>query len=330
MATKMPGVVWKPIRRNYTARKRARTDCVILHIAVTEASSLQGWFNNPRAYASSHFYVRRDGTIEQYMDADYISWANGAGNSRSITVETQGMGSGKWTSAQVKSLARIAVWAHDRYGVPMRMMPNSRRSSKGVGYHRQGVDPYRVSGGEVWSKSYGKICPGHDRVKQVDDVVATATGSRIKPVANIEKKPVKRPKAKAGTKNKHLNKKQVKDVQRALAACGMYRGAIDGIAGPVTEEAIEYYQKHQLFGGLVADGMWGPVTKAHWQWVKKLQAAMNKWKGTAIAVDGDFGKKTQARVRELMTRNHGKAYKGVIDSIPGPVFCKMLGIPTHP
>lgn len=330
MTTKMPGVVWKPIRRNYTARKRARTDCVILHIGVTEASSLQGWFNNPRAYASSHFYVRRDGTIEQYMDADYISWANGDGNSRAITVETQGMGSGKWTSAQCNSLARICAWASSRYGVPMKVMANSRPSTKGVGYHRQGVDPYRVSGGEVWSKSYGKICPGFDRTPQIPGIVRGAAGGSVTPVGNVDKKPVKRPKAKAGTKNKHLNKKQVKDVQRALAACGMYRGAIDGIAGPVTEEAIEYYQKHQLFGNLVADGMWGPKTKAHWQWVKVLQTAMNKWKGYNLVVDGDFGKKTRDRVGDLMERNHGRAYKGVIDSIPGPVFCKMLGIPTHP
>lgn len=332
MATKMPGAVWKPIRRNYTARKRSHTDCVILHIAVTEASSLQGWFNNPRAYASSHFYVRRDGTIEQYIDADYISWANGDANPRAVTVETQGMGSGKWTSAQVKSLAHIAVWANDRYGVPMVMMPNSRPSSKGVGYHRQGVDPWRVSGGEVWSKSYGKICPGYDRVKQVDDVVATATGSRIKPVANIDKKPVKNPKPVKPRKykNSHLSKRQAKSIQRALANMGIYKGKIDGLPYGVTEEAIEYYQRHQLFGNLVVDGVWGPKTEAHFDWVQKLQTAMNKWKGYNLVVDGDFGKRTQARVRDLMERNHGRAYKGVIDSIPGPVFCKMLGIPTHP
>ncbi|WP_181150344.1 MULTISPECIES: N-acetylmuramoyl-L-alanine amidase [unclassified Arthrobacter] len=330
MTIKMPGVVWKPISRNYTKRKRSRTDCVILHIAVTEASSLKGWFNNPSAYASSHFYVRRDGTIEQYLGAEYISWANGAGNSRAITVETQGMGTGSWTGAQCKSLARICAWSHTKFGVRTTLMPNSRPSSKGIGYHRQGVNPWRVSGGELWSKSRGKICPGYDRIEQIPSIVANAAGGSYKPVANIEKKPVKNPKPVAGTKNKHLSKRQVKNVQRALAGHKIYRGAIDGIAGPVTEEAIEYYQRHQLFGGLVADGMWGPVTKAHYIWTKKLQSAMNKWKGYKIGVDGDYRSVTRGRVEDIMERNHGGAYKGVVDAIPGPVFCKMLGIPTHP
>lgn len=329
MTVKMPGAVWKPIKGNYTRRVRARTDCVILHIAVTEASSLHGWFSNPKAYASSHFYVRRDGTIEQYLGAEYISWANGAGNYRAITVETQGMGTGKWTSQQVEALARICAFAKSKFGVTMALMPNSKPSSKGVGYHRLGCDPWRVAGGESWSKAYGKICPGGERIPQIPGIVALAGGG-IDVVPVVDKKPIKKPKPTAGTKNKHLSKAQVKNVQKALQSMGYYKGAIDGVAGPVTEEAIEYYQMRQLFGKLVVDGVWGPKTEAHYKWVKTLQTAMNKWKGTTLAVDGDFGKRTKARVEELMERNHGRAYKGAIDAIPGPVFCKMLGVPTHP
>lgn len=329
MTIKMPGVVWKPINRNYTKRARARTDCVILHIAVTEASSLYGWFTNPNASASSHFYVRRDGTIEQYLGAEYISWANGAGNSRAITVETQGMGHGSWTSQQVAALARICAFAKSRFGVTMALMPNSKPSSKGVGYHRLGCDPWRVAGGESWSKAYGKICPGGDRIEQVPGIVSVAGGGiDIVPVGN--KKPVKKPKPVATNKNKHLSKQKVKDVQKALQRMGHYKGAIDGVAGEVTDEAIEYYQRTQEFGGLVADGVWGTKTQAHYFWVKKLQTAMNQWKGTTLVVDGDYGKRTKARVLEVMERNHGKAYKGYPDAVPGPVFCKMLGIPTHP
>ena len=332
MTIKMPGAVWKPISRNYTKRKRSRTDCVILHVAVSEAASLKGWFNNPKAGASSHFYVRRDGTIEQYLGAEYISWANGAGNSRSITVETQGMGAGSWTGAQITSLAKICRFAHERFGVPMTAMRNSLPSTKGVGYHRLGVNPWRLTYGEVWSSAYGKICPGPDRIKQVPGVVKGAADGDVKPVANTEKKPVKNPKPvkPSKVKNSHLSKSAAKSVQRVLAAMGIYKGKIDGLPYGVTEEAIEYYQKHQLFGGLVADGVWGPKTQAHFDWVKKLQAAMNKWKGSKIAVDGDYRKITQSRVTEIMERNHGRAYEGIIDGVPGPVFCKMLGIPTHP
>jgi hypothetical protein len=34
-----------------------------------------------------------------------------------------------------------------------------------------GCDPWRVSGGELWSKAYGKVCPGDRRIDQLIDVV---------------------------------------------------------------------------------------------------------------------------------------------------------------
>ncbi len=172
----MPGALWLPISRNFTNRRRDRTRALVLHVADSEAASLRGWFNNPAAGASSHLYVRRDGTIEQYLDLDVISWANGQGNSSTVTVETQGRGRGEWTAAQVDALARIARFVHERYGVPLRLMPDSRPESSGVGYHRLGVDPWRVSGGEKWSKHRGKICPGPDRIPQIPTIIARARG----------------------------------------------------------------------------------------------------------------------------------------------------------
>ncbi|MGQ7788708.1 M23 family metallopeptidase [Nesterenkonia sp. K-15-9-6] len=95
-------------------------------------------------------------------------------------------------------------------------------------------------------------------------------------------------------------------------------------------DRVKTYQGAQLFGGLVADGHWGRVTDAHFEWVKRLQGAMNGWKGTKLQVDGDHRRLTQDRVTELQRRNRGGAYKGIIDGVPGPIFCGMLGIPTHP
>ncbi|GAB3192201.1 M23 family metallopeptidase [Nesterenkonia suensis] len=96
------------------------------------------------------------------------------------------------------------------------------------------------------------------------------------------------------------------------------------------KDRVKRYQESQRFGGLVADGHWGDVTEAHFQWVRRLQQAMNRWKGNKIAVDGDYRAQTQNRVTDLMSRNHRRAYKGIIDGVPGPIFCGMLGIPTHP
>lgn len=96
---------------------------------------------------------------------------------------------------------------------------------------------------------------------------------------------------------------------------------------------VQRYQHRQYAPfTLVHDAVWGRVTDAHYQWTRQLQAAMNGWKyeGKPLRVDGDYRAQTRNRVRELQTRNYGGAYVGRIDGIPGPVFCKMLGIPAHP
>ncbi|GAB3191717.1 peptidoglycan DD-metalloendopeptidase family protein [Nesterenkonia suensis] len=90
-------------------------------------------------------------------------------------------------------------------------------------------------------------------------------------------------------------------------------------------------QQHPTGGAaLVADGHWGPVTEAHFEWVLRLQRALNQWRGADIPVDGDCRSVTMRRVREVQRRNHGGAYNGRVDGVPGPVTCRMLGIPTHP
>ena len=103
-------------------------------------------------------------------------------------------------------------------------------------------------------------------------------------------------------------------------------------------KSVAAYQKAQLWpvgkSKLVADGVWGPVTEAHYQWVRKLQSTLNKWKGVSIRVDGDYGSVTRGAVRTVQSRNRLGAYKkaggSIVDGIPGPVTCRMLGIPTHP
>ena len=175
--------MWRPLSRNFTARARRRTDGIVLHVAVSEAASLHGWFSNPKAYASSHLYVRRDGTVEQYIDLDQISWAQKDGDARCLSVETQGGALGEWTDAQVKSLARIVRETSAHYGFPLRVMGSSR-GERGVGYHLLGVPATAAqkaagvsqTGGELWSGAVGKVCPGPDRVKQMGKVVALAGG----------------------------------------------------------------------------------------------------------------------------------------------------------
>lgn len=166
-------------------------------------------------------------------------------------------------------------------------------------------------------------CPGNLIVSMIHNgVLATPFGV---PVAVPPVAPKK-------NTNAHRNYKtgEVLRIQKVLKALGYYNGDLDDDYGPWTEAGVKAYQRAQLFGGLVADGDWGPATEAHYQWVLVLQKAMNRWKDYDIVVDGDYRIYTRNRVHDLMDRNHGGAYKGNVDDVPGPVFCKMLGIPTHP
>lgn len=129
---------------------------------------------------------------------------------------------------------------------------------------------------------------------------------------------------------KHVT--NVKTIQKRLKAMG-YSITVDGKDGSETRKVIQRYQSEQKAPfTLVADGQWGNATEKHYSWVIKLQKAINKWKSKyrALAVDGHYGANTVARVTDIMTRNHNGAYKGKIDGKPGSIFCKMVGIPTHP
>ena len=185
---RMPGARWRPISRNYTRRNTTK-DCIILHSTGTNnAVSQYGWFNTPGAQASSHFHVAFDGTIEQYIDTDHFSWANSAANSRSVTIETQGNGYGPWTAAQIRSIVRIIQWVRSVHkGIPLRQMTSSAASQKGIGWHRLGCDGNFPSTGilrgrnqrgvgQKWTKHYGKICPGDDRIKQIPAIIRQANG----------------------------------------------------------------------------------------------------------------------------------------------------------
>lgn len=124
-------------------------------------------------------------------------------------------------------------------------------------------------------------------------------------------------------------------IQKAMRNGGYYPATalIDGINGPMQKAAVKAYQADQKIYKLTADGIWGPKTRAHYLWTKKLQNALNGWKstaGTSVPVDGSLDAFTVARIRDIQYRNRNGKYIGAVDGVPGRVFCKMLGIPTHP
>lgn len=137
------------------------------HVAVSEASSLYNWFNGPSGGVESHFYIRYDGTVEQYRDTAYEADAQGLGNSWVIgtqrygyvSYETEGMGEGKWTDAQLTSIKALIKWVNETHGSPWQKTPAYH--GRGHGYHSQFPE---------WNKDQ-HACPGTARIQQFNTII---------------------------------------------------------------------------------------------------------------------------------------------------------------
>lgn len=118
----------------------------------------------------------------------------------------------------------------------------------------------------------------------------------------------------------------VRDLQEALKELGFNPGAVDGVFGSKTESAVKAFQKAR---GIVVDGIVGRVTWINIDEadqsepvlkkgskglpVRRLQHRMSAVGFDTGGVDGRFGAKTEAAVKDLQ-RNAGL----VVDGIVGP------------
>lgn len=156
---------------------------------------------------AAHFSTRADGHIYQSRNTVYKSAANYEGNYRVISIENEDRGDafGPWnvnnghevpgfTEAQIEAIAKICAWAYHTHGIPLVLAPNSKPSSRGIAYHRQGVDGNwsgyafggRVTGGELWTLASGKVCPGDRRISQLINRIIP----RARVLAGLDKPPV--------------------------------------------------------------------------------------------------------------------------------------------
>lgn len=180
-------------------------DVVCLHTMVGYLSSTDRYFRaaNGAGYAGteSHFGVGGkwggdavaglDGTVWQWQDLAHQADANLGGNPTTISIETADNAArpiAPWTPAQVESLAQLlawlcapathaacpAAWTCRREGIPLSLIPDTLPGRRGIGYHRQGCDPWRVAGGVKWSDSRGKDCPTETRIAQIPAIIARA------------------------------------------------------------------------------------------------------------------------------------------------------------
>ena len=157
-----------------------------------------------------------DGVVFQWQDRAFQADANGPdGNWHVISIETadnapkHASDIEPWTDAQLASIATIVAWecslaAHEdcpddfdchrgvewrgiRVAIPPELVRDSKPSRRGLALHRQGVlhsqglgvPGFQVKGGEKWSFSTGKECPGDVRARQFVEVVVPDVQRRV-------------------------------------------------------------------------------------------------------------------------------------------------------
>jgi len=184
--SRYPGATWRPLAADPSHQgPMSRHDGIVLHtmagsLAGTESMFMASGFTG----TESHFGVGADGTVLQWVDTSRRADANLNGTWRLLSVETADTGppfpswSGSnvpaWTDAQLDAIAGIVAWAAKAHDFPIEAMGSSRAGERGVGWHRLGIAPWRVEGGEAWSESTGKACPGNRRIAQVPEVIRRA------------------------------------------------------------------------------------------------------------------------------------------------------------
>lgn len=280
-----PGATYRPItvKKN---RKRLAYNRVGCHVAVSEARSLFGAFNRP-GKEDSHFYVLKDGSCEQYVDTLFEAFADLDGNDGTISIETQGgMGNANaepWTAAQLETIAQIYIWAHRVHGIQLKLATSSHlgEASKGLSWHRLGCDgnfpalPNPLAGrnqrggGMRYTKHFGKICPGDQKILQIPGILNRALQLAGAPVP-APKPPVASPTPVAPSKP-----------SEGATAPQTGQLVVDGLLGPAT---IRRWQ--QVMGtpvdGVISTGKGGSSL------VRAVQENLNRYQGAGLKVDG-FG-----------------------------------------
>ena len=98
---------------------------------------------------TSHFYIDRNGDVEQYVDTDARSSANLEGNHDCLTIDSRdGFGEvwhdgdpvPPWNQRQVDGLVELVAWLCITHGIATQELPFSLAGTRGIGWHRQGID----------------------------------------------------------------------------------------------------------------------------------------------------------------------------------------------
>lgn len=260
--------LWRPLAGNWDSQARLTSpDLIVVH---TMAGSLAGtdshFRQNGYGGVESHFGIGGDGTCWQWQDTSRIAEANYRGNHRIISIETADKGTvfpawtgsdvPAWTDHQLASIARLITFLCTEHGIPCVAIPDSRPGRRGIGHHRLGIDPWRVDGGELWSSSRGKACPGARRIAQLPRVIETARA--LMDGAAPDPAPISGTYARMGDRNDRVKNLQT-FMTTMFRSYNIYRPT--GYYGIATRDGVAEFQKRTGVTGPDADGtIVGPRT----------------------------------------------------------------------
>lgn len=141
---------------------------IIYHTAVSNADSLYPYFSGSEN--DSHFYIRQDGQIEQYVDTEQSAYANVVANQFAISVETwDGTQLIPWNTPQLTTINRLNEWLAATHGIVRRQFTTPYGS--GIGWHSMWGYNTPTDHPNPWTTANGKTCPGSYRIAQMEDLI---------------------------------------------------------------------------------------------------------------------------------------------------------------
>ena len=133
---------------NYNSRKAANLLVIILHATAGNDTGAEAWMMNPKAQASAHLHIRRDGTVVRLVQDNQRAWHAGVStykgitdvNSCSIGIEIGNLNDGKekYPEAQYLAVAKIIKHYRDQGEVDVKshydIAPGRKSDPKGFDY----------------------------------------------------------------------------------------------------------------------------------------------------------------------------------------------------
>ena len=151
-----PFATQRPISANHGGTRSAHLGLVI-HVQQGNGS-LAGFFNNPAAQVSAHFWCSVTGDLEQYLDTNVVAWAEKNGNDSYASCEFEGFDTVPMTAAEIATGARLAAWLSGVEGWPL-VGP--------VAHGAKGLTPHCNLDGSPDPAWGDHPCPGTIRLGQI-------------------------------------------------------------------------------------------------------------------------------------------------------------------